>query len=61
MGQPIPDTMHRGHIPGAINLARADMLDKDSNCFHQPVHIKEGKCSIFWPVSQSQWYIHMNS
>ncbi len=47
MGQPIPDMMHRGHIPGARNILCKDLYDEKTNCFYEAEHIKKGKaCKV---------------
>ena len=43
MGQPIPTTMHRGHIPGSKNILEKDLMDENTNCFLQPDEMKKGE------------------
>ncbi len=58
MGQPIPATMHRGHIPGARNILCKDLFDEKTNCFHKPERIKEGKESYIMTWLEENIVLH---
>ncbi len=43
MNQPVPDTMHRGHIPGSRNIQLNNFVDPNTNCFRPPEEIAAGE------------------
>ena len=58
MNQPIPKTMHRGHIPGSKNVLESQFINPNTNCFLPPDEIIKGNfdcsCSIIFSCSSSQ-------
>ena len=43
MKQPIPTTMHRGHIPGSKNILESSFINPNTNCFNPPQEIEKGE------------------
>ena len=43
MKQPIPTTMHRGHIPGSKNILESSFINPNTNCFKPPEEIEKGE------------------
>ena len=43
MNQPIPKTIHRGHIPGSKNVEESEFIDPNTNCFLPPEKITKGE------------------
>ena len=52
MRQPIPTTMHRGHIPGAKNILEQDLMNENTNCFLKPEEIRKGEFQT-WNLRRS--------
>ena len=46
MNQPIPKSMHRGHIPGSKNIEESEFVNPDTNCFVSPDEIAKGETGI---------------
>lgn len=50
MNQPIPETMHRGHIPGSKNVRESNFINEMTNTFLPPEEISKGKVAVFCGV-----------